>query len=77
MIYEIPNDRLAFIRAHHPIVNLIYADSILHDMGLRGAVDKARSMATVNVAHVWQGNRYWRTGDIIDAGKAYIESLSA
>ena len=71
-IYTIQPDRLAFIRKAHPIVNEIYADQILHDIGLRAAIDKARAMATVEPDHMWQGNRYWRTGDIIDAGQAYL-----
>ena len=77
MAYTVSSESLAFIRKHHPIVNLIHVDKILHDMGLRSAVDKGRAMAMLEVDHVWQGNRYWRTGDVIDAGQSYLATRAA
>lgn len=72
MVHTYDARALAFIAAQHPILNLIHADALLHNLGLRSAVQKARAMASVDVDHVWQGNRYWKTGDVIDAGQAQL-----
>lgn len=77
MAHTIPTDRLEFIKRQHPYVNSIYADELLHGLGLCSYVDKARTLATVDVDHVWQGNRYWLTSELIDAGQRYLAGRAA
>lgn len=69
-IYAYDADAVAFIRRHHPFVNAIYADQLLHNLGARSYVAKARILASVEPDHVHQGSRYWATGALIDAYQA-------
>lgn len=70
MAYTLTSDSAAFIRRNHPYVNLIYADQLLHDLGARSYVAKARILASVEPDHIHAGSRYWSTGALIDAYNA-------
>lgn len=70
MFHTLTSDAAAFIRRNHPYVNSIYADQLLHDLGARSYVAKARILASVEPDHMHGGNRYWATGALIDAFNA-------
>lgn len=72
MSYTYNADQVTFIRNAYRIVNSIYADALMHNMGLRSYVDKARCLARIDVDHVHNGSRYWLTSDLIDAAQSYL-----
>lgn len=67
---------LEFICNHHRIVNYACAEATLHRMGLTSYADKFRVFQRVDVDHVHQGNRYWITRDIVDAGKVQLSNMA-
>ncbi len=70
MFHTLTSDAAAFIQRNHPYVNAIYADQLLHELGARSYVAKARILANVEPDHMHNGSRYWATGALIDAYNA-------
>lgn len=63
-------DQLAFVLRQYPVVNSIYADTLLHNLGAESYVAKARILASVDVDHMHCGSRYWKAVDIVSAWSA-------